>query len=114
MARARKIETGWGHEVDGEEQDFRVVLGYTPGTPDRGADFGCAGGYPGDPAEVEILEVREDKPNGALRPDLLAAAQAQIDTLADKAIEEDEDFDRGAEEDRWEWEREDAMFGGRL
>jgi hypothetical protein len=94
-ARSVRVTVTWEH--DGE--DFRVVGSYTPGTPDRGPDFNCAGGYPGDPAEFEILEVREDAPGGALRPDLLAAAEADFQRLADRAAQDAQDDEPDADRD---------------
>ena len=84
MSRSHTVTVGWEH--GGE--DFRIVCNVTPGTPDRGPDFGCAGGYPGDPGEVEILEVREDAPGGALRPDLLEAVQKDFDRISQRASDE--------------------------
>lgn len=83
MARAKTVEVGWEHE--GEE--FRVVCNATPATPDRGPDMNCAGGYPGDPAEVEVLRVLEDRPDGKERPELVAVVEAEFDALQEKALE---------------------------
>lgn len=80
-----KVELGWEHEG----QDFRVVCTVTRGTPDRGPDMSCAGGHPGDPPAVEVLEVVEDRPGGLARPDLLEDVQEDlrlIDLALDRAL----------------------------
>ena len=79
----RTTEIGW---LDPEtEEDFRVVLSYTPGeAPSRD--------YPGSGPEFVVESVREDRPGGAYRPDLIAIVEAELsgDDAAD-AIAEDED-----------------------
>lgn len=92
MRRSRSVSVSWQHKGE----DFIVTGRYTPGTPDRGPDFGCAGGYPGDPAEFELDSVAEDALGGALRPDLLAAAEADFSNIGDRAEEaaaEDDGYD---------------------
>lgn len=93
MANAKRIEVGWTHPET--EEDLRVVLDVTPGTPDRGPDFGCAGGYPGDPPDVEVLRVLEDRPGGKERPELVEVVERDFARLAEKALEHaDEDEER--------------------
>jgi hypothetical protein len=84
MASTRKVELGFEHPETGE--DLRVICSVTPGTPDRGPDFGCAGGYPGDPAEVEVLRVLEDRPCGRERPELVELVGNSI-YLRERALE---------------------------
>lgn len=40
---------------DSEDREVRLTIRFTPGTPDRGPDFNCAGGYPGDPDDFEVV-----------------------------------------------------------
>ena len=89
MPRTKRVELGWEHE----EQDFRVICNVTPGTPDRGPDFGCAGGYPGDPAEVEVLQVVEDRPGGRARPELVALVERNLARIEDQALEAADEYD---------------------
>jgi hypothetical protein len=75
--------------VTDEETDITVECHVTPGTPDRGPDFGCAGGYPGDPPEVELLSAEDDTGK-----DWLPAIEADAKWVAEveeKALEEHED-----------------------
>ena len=72
---------------DSQDREVRVEATYTPGTPDRGPDMECAGGYPGDPeciedvrvvavdegADVAEVQAREDEIDEAVRA---AAADA--------------------------------------
>ncbi len=41
--------------TDSEDRSVRLTIRYTPGTPDRGPDFNCAGGYPGDEECIELV-----------------------------------------------------------
>ncbi len=84
MPSTKRVEVGWEHE----EQDFRVICNVTPGTPDRGPDMSCAGGYPGDPPEVEVLKVIEDRPGGKERPELVAVVEKDLALILDSALEE--------------------------
>jgi hypothetical protein len=83
MSRSRVVTIGWEHE----EQDFRVICNVTPGTPDRGPDMSCAGGYPGDPPEVEVLKVIEDRPGGKERPELVEVVEREFAHLEERALE---------------------------
>jgi hypothetical protein len=93
---ARTVTVGWSHE----DVDFRVVCTLTPGSPGRGADLNG----PGEPAygpEVEIVEVREDAPNGSERPDLLDLVAKDFDLIEERAVEaagDDEDAARDSAE----------------
>lgn len=83
---SHRVEVGWTHPET--EEDYRVVCAVTLGTPDRGPDFACAGGYPGDPPEVEVLEVVEDRPGGQARPELVAVVEADFARIEERALEE--------------------------
>lgn len=85
MASTKQVEVGWTHPET--EEEFRVTCNVTPGTPDRGPDFGCAGGYPGDPPEVEVLEVVEDALDGRERPDLVAVVERELVRIEERALE---------------------------
>ena len=43
---------------DSEGRQVEITALFSPGTPDRGPDMNCAGGYPGDPEEIEIVGTR--------------------------------------------------------
>ena len=87
----RTVTVGWQHPET--EEEFRVRCAVTPGTPDRGPDFNCAGGYPGDPAEVEVLDVIEDWPGGASRPELIAVVERDFGRLEERALEAADEYD---------------------
>jgi len=38
------------------------IVRWTPGAPDRGPDMSCAGGYPGDPPDCELLRIVDVEP----------------------------------------------------
>ncbi len=95
-ANSAVVEVGWQHD----ETDFRIRCRYTPGTPDRGPDMKCAGGYPGDPPDLDVLSVREDRTGGRERPDLVEVAEQDLDRIQDAAAEEYSD-------------REDALYDTR-
>lgn len=86
MPRTKRVELGWEHPET--EEAYRLICNVTPGTPDRGPDFGCAGGYPGDPPEVEVLEVIEDRPGGMKRPELVEVVTRTFDRLMECALDE--------------------------
>ena len=88
---SRRVEVGWSHPDT--EEDFRVICAVTPGTPDRGPDMACAGGYPGDPGEVEVLEVVEDWPGGKSRPEMIAVVEADFGRLEERALEAADEYD---------------------
>ena len=77
MANMKRVEVGW--EFLGEA--FRVVCNIGPRVAPTFED-------PGDPGELEILEVREDAPGGAARPDLLEAAQKDFDRIGERVNDE--------------------------
>lgn len=80
-----RVKIGWAHPET--EHEYRVTLDVTEATPDRGPDFGCAGGYPGDPATVEVVEVWDDVPGGALHPELVEVVERDLGLLLDAALE---------------------------
>jgi hypothetical protein len=82
---SKVVEIGW--ESPDTEEAFRIRCSVTPGTPDRGPDFGCAGGYPGDPPVVEVLAVVEDRPGGQSRPELVSVVEERFVFLNDHAFE---------------------------
>jgi hypothetical protein len=85
VSAARTVEIGWEHPDTDEA--FRIRCSVIPGTPDRGPDFGCSGGYPGDPPDVEVLDVVEDRPGGQSRPDLVPVVEERFVFLHDHAFE---------------------------
>lgn len=70
--RSRRVEVGWRNPAT--EEEFRVVLDVTLGTRPRGMD-------PGEPSEIEVVEVTEDAPGGAERPDLIDLVERDLDRL---------------------------------
>lgn len=103
MARGDTITLGWYDRRDETEHPYTLTVRVTPGTPDRGPDFECAGGYPGDPDEVEVLKVVDDE-TGEERPDLIDEAQETVDCA--EALEAYEDSRSAAQEDYWDSLRE--------
>lgn len=86
-----RVEIGWQHD----DEDYRVRLRCTPGMPrPPGLYPGCSSDWvPADEdPEVEVLSVVEDRVGGAERPELMEAAQADLDpgVVAD-AVEEESD-----------------------
>jgi hypothetical protein len=77
MPRAREITIGWTAPDDTE---CRVLLTYQRGSP---------GGREEAPTgpEIEVVEIIEDVPGGALRPDLLAQVDAWIESHVDDIAE---------------------------
>ena len=93
----RHVTVGW---MDPEtEIDYRVTLSVTPGDPGRtwGPPEKC---YPPEGPEIEVLSVREDRPGGAERPDLVDRAEKAL------ALDPGEVLDR-LEDDSERWEDED-------
>jgi hypothetical protein len=101
---------GWEHE----DVCYGVVCSFTPGEPGRGPDLNGPG-EPGCGPEVIIEEVREDAPGGAARPDLLEAAQADFDRIAERVIveaaEAEESARDAAEDARFESARDERRLG---
>lgn len=99
MARTRTVDLGM--ELDGV--DLTITATYYAGSSDYwDRAYGCF--MPGDPSDVEIVEIAETE-TGVLRPDLLAAVEAKIDDVLDRAADqaqqdEDDDGDRRYEEAR--------------
>lgn len=100
MARTRRVEVPW---TGPDDEDLLVVCMVTPGTPARtyGPPERC---HPGDPPEVEVLEVRLDAPGGEARPELLEAAERDHGVIAERAVEAAIEADEAAEYDRAEGE----------
>jgi len=115
MARAREITTGWTHPET--EEEYRVTLSYTPGSPGR--SYGEPGDcYPAEGPEIDVVAVREDRPGGAPRPDLIPAVEAELSgRWGDEVAEEIEDKARDAsaahDEARSDAIREEQAIGGR-
>lgn len=115
MARTRTITTGWTHPET--EEEYRVTLSYTPGSPGRtyGEPGDC---YPAEGPEIEIVSVVEDKEGGAPRPDLFAAVEAELDgswgdTVADEAEDDAQDRYAAEMENRADARREERLLGDR-
>jgi hypothetical protein len=108
MARTMKIETGWEDEAG---ESYRVTLEMTPGeAPSRDC--------PGCGPEFEVVEVREDKVGGVLRPDLIDAVDRELegrwgDEVACEAQDIENDAARSRAEDRWDAERDERALAGR-
>jgi hypothetical protein len=73
---AHRVEIGW--QDPETEAEYRIVLSVTPGHPGRtyGPPEKC---FPPEGPEVEVLSVREDRPGGAERPDLVARVDDTLD-----------------------------------
>lgn len=97
---ATRVEVGWNHE----DEDFRIVGYLTPGQPERGPSYSCAG-EPTEPAEFCPLAVVEDWPGGKERPELLPLVEQDLDDLTAAAEEEAGARAEAAEEDRADEER---------
>ena len=91
MARTKRVELGWEHPET--EEAYRVICAVRPGTPDRGPDLGCAGGYPGDPPEVDVLRVVEDRPGGRERPELVEVVEKKFGRIHYLALEAADEYD---------------------
>lgn len=86
--RAREIEIGW---TSADEQEYRVTLSYSPGSPGRthGEPGDC---YPPEGPEFDVVRVVEDRPNGRDRPDLIDAVASELDGgWGDEVAEEADD-----------------------
>lgn len=70
---ARQITVGWEHE----DESYRVTGNLTPGREATGPRYDSAG-EPAEGPEFEVVSVREDRSGGALRPDLVSVAQADL------------------------------------
>lgn len=109
MARTRKIDVGWSHPET--EEDLVVTLECEAGSP-GGRDEPPSG------PELTVLEIREDKEGGALRPDLLDAAEKALcgpwgDKVAEAAQNaEDGDYEAAMEREG-DYHREERAVGGR-
>jgi hypothetical protein len=79
-----RADVAWQHPETGET--FRVALDVTPPQRARGWD-------PGDPGECEVVEVCEDCPGGAERPDLIEMVERDIDLLEEQAFAEADEYD---------------------
>lgn len=93
MAKTKEVTVYWNHPETDEE--FEVDFSVFPGTPDRGPDFNCAGGYPGDPAEVDFLEIRGEDglPNQQAENDLFERFPKELAKLEDAALDAlDDDY----------------------
>ena len=115
MARAREITTGWEHPTT--EESYRVTLSCTPGSPGR--SYGDPGDcYPAEGPEFEVIEVREDRVGGQLRPELIPVVEAELsgrwgDEVAEVAEYDARDRRVAYDEDRADAAREERMLGGR-
>lgn len=79
MARTTKREIGW---PDAEGNEYRVTLACTPGSRGSRDEAPCG-------PEFEVVSVREDRPGGIERPDLIDTVSAELDgPLGDRAAEE--------------------------
>lgn len=103
---ATRIEVGW----EKDDESFRVLGYLTPGRPERGPSYACAG-EPAEPAEFCPLAVAEDKPHGKERPELLPLIEADLDDLTAAAEEEAPEREDAYAEDRADEEREQRRFG---
>lgn len=92
MARTKTISIGWRRPATDEE--FRVTLHVTPGTP-RPTTFGPRSTWvPGDEdADIEVVEVCEDAPGGAARDDLIDEVEKDLDALEGDALEAAAEYD---------------------
>ena len=115
MARAREITVGWTAPVT--EEEYRVRISVTPGNPGR--TYGDPGDcYPAEGPEFEVVEVREDRVGGQLRPELIPVVEAELsgrwgDEVAEAAEDDARDRRVAYDEDRADAAREERMLGGR-
>jgi hypothetical protein len=105
MSRHRTIETGWTHPET--EEDYRVTLEYSPGSPGHREEA------PTGP-EIWVRSVHEDRPGGAARPDLIPQVEAELDgawwdDAADAIADAERDAYDDAQEDRYDSAR-DAIW----
>lgn len=115
MARTITRDMGWTHPKT--EEEFRVVVRCTPGSPGRtyGEPGDC---YPAEGPDLKVVSVREDKPGGVDRPDLIDLVDAELsgrlgDELAEEIASDEADRYAAAMEDRYDAIREERMCGGR-
>lgn len=106
MARERTVEVGWTDPVS--EDEFLVKCKVTAGSAGVMNLPNGDPGYPPEPAEVELLSVRDDAPKGQEskdRPDILDRIQgdknelASVEESAEMKAAEDEDLEYAAAED---------------
>lgn len=96
MSRTRTIDVGWA--APDTDDDMIVTMEYEPGSPGGREEPPCG-------PEISVLEIREDREGGALRPDLLDAANKWLagrgyDVVCDRIADEDADRYAAAMEDR--------------
>lgn len=108
MVHTREITTGWEDE-DGES--YRITLSMTPGEGPTRDGPGCG-------PELDVISVREDKPGGVERPDLIPVVEAELsggwgDEVACEAQEAEGDRLAAAMEDSYDAIREERALGGR-
>ena len=100
MPSTTTVTVGWTHE----DEDFRVELEVTAGSPEiRWGDNAC----PADPGEVTVVTVHEDSPGGRERRDLIAAAEADIESLEEQGFEAAAEASEPDPDDEWDRRRED-------
>jgi len=93
---------------DQNDRAATFIVRWTPGTPDRGPDMNCAGGYPGDPPDCELLRIVDVEP-GCDTAWILAN---RWEWICEAAAEEAAEQARDAEE-RWaEYAREAREIAG--
>jgi len=108
--RNLEIEIPWTfHGPDDEEMPAKIRCALTPGTPDVRYLRNGDPGYPGDPAECEIVEAKfasgEDVPEA-----VLDACRARIEEVAWEAARDVEDAARErAADDAFELRRDRRM-----
>ena len=101
MARTRRVIVYITAFENGIDREIEVECSVSPGTPDRGPDMACAGGYPGDPPEVEVICARDAF--GPLLPETLGAfLDAHLSRIEELALEQYEEDASDAEDERAE------------
>lgn len=93
----------------GTEVDVVVEYSYSPATPDVFYLSNGDPGYPGDPEEVEVLSITEDKKGGRVIADDEIdekTFESLEERICDAARDEDEARYEAAMEDRADMERE--------
>ncbi len=85
---AKTVEVGWEHEGE----DFRVRCSVSAGTPRPASLTPDSRWVPGDEdATVEILDVIEDRPGGAARPELAAIVEKDFVRIQELALDRADD-----------------------